>query len=86
LDKNEEEYNFEFLNKYEKFDNDTNSIFDLFNAPKKNKDNSDMNNNRNAGESILGDHNQNNKIDNNEKNNNSGLMFLNTIEDLNNLL
>ena len=27
LDKNEEVYNFEFLNKYEKFDNETNSIF-----------------------------------------------------------
>ena len=86
LEKNEDEYNFEFLNKFEKFDNDTNSIFDLFNAPKKNKNNNDSNNNKNTGENNLGDPNQNNKIDNNAKNNNSGLMFLNTIEDLNNLL
>jgi len=86
LDKNEDEYNFEFLNKYEKFDNDTNSIFDLFNAPKKNKNNNDTSNIKIAGENNLEDPNQNNKIDNNEKNNNSGLMFLNTIEDLNKLL
>ena len=37
LDKNGNEYDFEFLNKYEKFDNETNSMFDLFTAPKKNK-------------------------------------------------
>ena len=81
LDKNEEVYNFEFLNKYEKFDNETNSIFDLFNAPKQNNNKINDKNN-NVGISL--DKNQNNKIDNSE--NKSDLMFLNAIEDLNNLL
>ena len=79
MDKNEEEYNFEFLNKYEKFDNDTNSIFDLFNAPK-NK------NNNIKKDDVNNKPDNNNKIENNEINKNSDLMFLNTIEDLNNLL
>jgi hypothetical protein len=79
MDKNEEEYNFEFLNKYEKFDNDTNSIFDLFNAPKNKKNNIK---NDDDGNNIS----DNNKIEKNETNKNSDLMFLNTIEDLNNLM
>ena len=79
LDKNEEEYNFEFLNKYEKFDNETNSIFDLFNAPKQNNKKKENN------DEIQVDNKQNNKIDNNNNNKND-LMFLNAIEELNNLL
>ena len=78
MDKNEEEYNFEFLNKYEKFDNETNSIFDLFNAPKQNNKKKENN------DEIQVDNKQNNKIDNN--NNKNDLMFLNAIEELNNLL
>lgn len=84
LDNNEEEYNFEFLNKYEKFDNDTNSIFDLFNAPKQKKNNIKTDNIIDGNNYI--NNNKENKNENNETNKNTDLMFLNTIEDLNNLL
>ena len=86
LDKNGNEYDFEFLNKYEKFDNETNSMFDLFTAPKKNKsilvnDNIfDGNNKINIS--------KNKKEENNNKENipQSDLGFLNAIEDLNKYL
>ena len=81
LDKNGNECDFEFLNKYEKFDNETNSMFDLFTAPKKNKKN-------NITQNILeGNNLLNNNKDNKEENNTkSDLGFLNAIEDLNKYL
>ena len=84
LEKNEEEYNFEFLNKYEKFDNDTNSIFDLFIAPKQKNDKQAID--KKIDDSNFLDFNKNNKKENNENNKNSDLKFLNTIEDFTNLL
>ena len=85
LDKNENEYDFDFLNKYEKFDNETNSMFDLFTAPKKNKANI---NGQNIfeGDNSLNNNNKNNKVENNENNQKSDLGFLNAIEDLNKYL
>ena len=85
LDKNENEYDFDFLNKYEKFDNETNSMFDLFTAPKKNKTNI---NGQNIfeGDNSLNNNNKNNKVENNENNQKSDLGFLNAIEDLNKYL
>ena len=84
LEKNGEEYNFEFLNKYEKFDNDTNSIFDLFIAPKQKNDNQAID--KRIDDSNFLDFNKNDKKENNKNNKNSDLMFLNTIEDFTNLL
>ena len=81
LDKNGNEYDFEFLNKYEKFDNETNSMFDLFTAPKNNKKNI-INDNIFEGEKLP----DNNKMENNDKNQKSDLGFLNAIEDLNKYL
>ena len=81
LDKNGNEYDFEFLNKYEKFDNETNSMFDLFTAPKNNKKNI-TNDNIFEGEKLP----DNNKMENNDKNQKSELGFLNAIEDLNKYL
>ena len=81
LDKNGNEYDFEFLNKYEKFDNETNSMFDLFTAPKNNKKNI-TNDNIFEGEKLP----DNNKMENNDKNQKSDLGFLNAIEDLNKYL
>ena len=81
MNKNEEEYNFEFLNKYEKFDNETNSMFDLFNANKKNDKITLNKYNENSDNNIATDKKENNRIDKN-----SDLKFLNAIEDLNNLL
>ena len=85
LDKNENEYDFDFLNKYEKFDNETNSMFDLFTAPKKNKANI---NGQNIfeGDNSLNNNQNNNKVENNEINQKSDLGFLNAIEDLNKYL
>lgn len=81
MEKSEEEYNFEFLNKYEKFDNDTNSMFDLFNVPKKNDIMNLDKNNKNMNNTMIADKNEDNR-----NNKNSELKFLNTIEDLNNFL
>ena len=81
MEKSEEEYNFEFLNKYEKFDNDTNSMFDLFNVPKKNDIMNLDKNNKNRNNIMIADKNEDNR-----NNKNSELKFLNTIEDLNNFL
>ena len=85
LDKNENEYDFDFLNKYEKFDNETNSMFDLFTAPKNNKKNIITQNIFN-GENSLNNNQNNNKVENNEINQKSDLGFLNAIEDLNKYL
>jgi hypothetical protein len=84
LDKNGNEYDFEFLNKYEKFDNETNSMFDLFTAPKKNKKDN-ITQNILEGDNLL-NNNKNNKEENNENNIKSDLGFLNAIEDLNKYL
>ena len=81
MNKNEEEYNFEFLNKYEKFDNETNSMFDLFNANKKNDKKTLNKYNENSDHNVATDKKENNRNDKN-----SDLKFLNAIEDLNNLL
>ena len=85
LDKNENEYDFDFLNKYEKFDNETNSMFDLFTAPKNNKKNIITQNIFNR-ENSLNNNQNNNKVENNEINQKSDLGFLNAIEDLNKYL
>ena len=85
MDKNGNEYDFEFLNKYEKFDNETNSMFDLFTAPKNNKKNIITQNIFN-GENSLNNNQNNNKVENNEINQKSDLGFLNAIEDLNKYL
>ena len=83
LDKNGNEYDFEFLNKYEKFDNETNSMFDLFTVPK-NKNNI-THENIFEGDKKL-NMSKNNEMDNNENNNKAELGFLNAIEDLNKYL
>ena len=86
LDKNGNEYDFEFLNKYEKFDNETNSMFDLFTAPKKNKNNISSDNIFDGNNLMMNinNNNNNNKKENNEPK--SDLGFLNAIEDLNKYL
>ena len=84
LDKNGNEYDFEFLNKYEKFDNETNSMFDLFTAPKKNKNNI-ITDSILEGDNFI-DNNKENKMEKNENNTKSDLGFLNAIEDLNKYL
>ena len=85
MDKNGNEYDFEFLNKYEKFDNETNSMFDLFTAPKKNKNNI-TNDNIFDGNNLMMNISKNNKKENKENNPQSDLGFLNAIEDLNKYL
>ena len=87
LDKNGNEYDFEFLNKYEKFDNETNSMFDLFTAPKKNKNNISSDNIFDGNNLMMNiNNNNNNKKENNENEPKSDLGFLNAIEDLNKYL
>jgi len=84
LDKNGNEYDFEFLNKFDKFDNETNSMFDLFTAPKKNKNNVSIDNIEYGND--LMNISKENKNGNNENNQKSDLGFLNAIEDLNKYL
>jgi hypothetical protein len=80
LSNKEEEYNFEFLNKFEKFDNETDSMFNLFiNVPTNN-------NNKRINDSKKKDENKNDELNSNEKKKDNELLFLNTIENLNNFM